>query len=386
MDKKKNKSSSSIIIKNISKISGKEEEQDIIEDQDLKEKEEKSEGEEEHEEDIIVQQFGQNQNLLQIIKGNGYYLLNRDNFDISKIMMLIDYQRLSMLGESFRNYESPDGEDGVLKIDFAKMIFDILKDRINEDEKTDLVYGLHKFFCEIDFNGDGHMEWAEFTQFIIDKVEGEFSVPEKGEDDKDKITDEKDLQKYKRYELSQNIHDYNIHKTDINVTVYMNSNNKLLLNEYNSPVIKMYNPLTGRIENSLDIMKINQKIAKEKINDIIRGQNPVKKEKTGNKKKKIVKPKKVDSLTKILGQNYLKKKLEDQQSLNTYYTIINLSTVGDVIAVLLSNKKIQFFTTVNSSKGELLFEMITKSLQKRIWHLKYHNKWFSTGDKEESLF
>ena len=383
MDKKKNKSSSSIRIKNIQKISGKEEEQDIIEDQDLKEKEEKSEGEEEHEEDIIVQQFGQNQNLLQIIKGNGYYLLNRDNFDISKIMMLIDYQRLSMLGESFRNYESPDGEDGVLKIDFAKMIFDILKDRIKEDEKTDLVYGLHKFFCEIDFNGDGHMEWAEFTQFIIDKVEGEFSVPEKGEDDKDKITDEKDLQKYKRYELSQNIHDYNIHKTDINVTVYMNSNNKLLLNEYNSPVIKMYNPLTGRIENSLDIMKINQKIAKEKINDIIRGQNPVKKEKTGNKKKKIVKPKKVDSLTKILGQNYLKKKLEDQQSLNTYYTIINLSTVGDVIAVLLSNKKIQFFTTVNSSKGELLFEMITKSLQKRIWHLKYHNKWFSTGDKEE---
>ena len=150
MEKNKNKSSSSIRIKNLVNIVGKDEENPIREDEDNKEKEE----EEENEDEIIVQQFGQNPNLLQIIKGNGYYLLNRDNFDISKIMMLIDYQRLSMLGESFRNYESPDGEDGVLEIDFAKMIFELLKGSVKEDEKTDLVYGLHKFFCEIDFNGD----------------------------------------------------------------------------------------------------------------------------------------------------------------------------------------------------------------------------------------
>ena len=142
MEKNKSKSSSSKNIKNISKSTAKEEEKNSKEESD-KDKEE--EEEEEKEEEIIVQQFGQNPNLLQIIKGNGYYLLNRDNFDISKIMMLIDYQRLSLLGELFRNYESPDGEDGVLKIDFNKMIFNLLKDKINEDEKTDLVYGLKKF-------------------------------------------------------------------------------------------------------------------------------------------------------------------------------------------------------------------------------------------------
>ena len=46
------------------------------------------------------------------------------------------------------------------------------------------------------------------------------------------------------------------------------------------------------------------------------------------------------------------------------------------------NNKIQFFTLVNSPKGELLFEIKTKSLQKRIWHLDLHNRWFSSGDKE----
>ena len=272
MEKNKNKSSSSIRIKNLVNIVGKDEENPIREDEDNKEKEE----EEENEDEIIVQQFGQNPNLLQIIKGNGYYLLNRDNFDISKIMMLIDYQRLSMLGESFRNYESPDGEDGVLEIDFAKMIFELLKGSVKEEEKTDLVYGLHKFFCEIDFNGDGHMEWAEFTQFIIDKVEGEFSIPEKEEDKKAKVLEEKNLMKYKRYELSQNIHDSNIHRTDINSALYLNNTNKLLLNEYNSDVIKIYNPLIGKIVNILDIHKINQNIEREKINDILRGQRSIK--------------------------------------------------------------------------------------------------------------
>jgi hypothetical protein len=32
------------------------------------------------------------------------------------------------------------------------------------------VYGLNKLFAEIDINGDEHMEWSEFTQYIIDAV------------------------------------------------------------------------------------------------------------------------------------------------------------------------------------------------------------------------
>ena len=67
-------------------------------DKDKKSEVKEEEEEKEKEDEITIQQFGQNPHLLQIIKGNGYYLLNRDNYDVSKIMLLIDYQRLSMLG------------------------------------------------------------------------------------------------------------------------------------------------------------------------------------------------------------------------------------------------------------------------------------------------
>ena len=377
MNKNKNKSSSSLKLKLVSKDDDKED-KDKKSDKKSEEKEE-----EEKEDEFTIQQYGQNPHLLQIIKGNGYYLLNRDNYDVSKIMLLIDYQRLSMLGESFLNYESPDGEEGVLKIDFTKMVFNLLKDRIKDNEKTDLVYGLHKFFCEIDFNGDGHMEWAEFTQFIIDKVEGEFSLPEKEDEVEKKELEEKNLLKYKRYELSKNILDSNIHKKDISATAYMSNINRLFLSEYNSNKIKIYNPLTGRIENILDVLKINYTIEREKVEEIIRGQ---KMEENNNKilnktQKNLISPK-TDSLTKLLGQNYLKKKMQEQKSFNKSISIVNLTVCNSVIAVILSNNLIQFFTTVSNGNGELIFQIKTKSLQKRIWHLKEHNIWFSTGDKE----
>ena len=381
MDKKSKKSSSSVKLKNLINNEEGEENKDKKEEENIKAEEEEGE-ENEKEEEITIQQFGQNPHLLQIIKGNGYYLLNRDNYDVSKIMLLIDYQRLSMLGELFLNYESPDGEDGVLKIDFTKMIFNLLKDRINDNEKTDLVYGLHKFFCEIDFNGDGHMEWAEFTQFIIDKVEGEFSLPEKIDEEEKRENEEKNSIKYKRYELSKTIQDSNIHKKDINATAYIGNTNKLLLSEYNSHVIKIYNPLVGKIENILDVFKINYNIAKEKIDEIMRGQKLEENNKALSKTRNNFRDSKTESLNKLLGKNYLKKKLQEQKSFNQSISIVDFTTFNSIIAVVLSNKIIQFFTTINNNKGELLFQIKTKSLQKKIWYLKEHNKWFCSGDKE----
>ena len=40
----------------------------------------------------------------------------------------------------------------------------------NDDETYELIYGCYKLFHEVDINGDGMMEWAEFTQYIIDAV------------------------------------------------------------------------------------------------------------------------------------------------------------------------------------------------------------------------
>ena len=347
------------------------------------EKEKEEEEEEEEEEKITVHQFGNNPNLLQIIKGDGYYLLNREKFDITKIMMMIDYPKLSILGEGFRNYESKDGEEGVIKIDFINMIYKQLKDEIKENEKTDLVYGIHKYFCEIDFNGDGHMEWAEFTQFIIDKVEGEYFNAENDEEEqKDKVNSKKNIIKYKRYELSQNIIDYNIHKTDINAVSYMSRINKLLISEYSKNIIKIYNPLNGKVENMIDVHKINDGIEKIKIEEILRDQKLTNQIINEANKAKIQKVKKSNSLNRLLGQNYVRKKIQEQKAFGKNYSIINFTTYGSVIAILLSTKQIQFFTIVNTIKGELLYEINTKALQKRIWYLENHNLWFSSGDKE----
>ena len=350
----------------------------------LKEKKDKGNKEEDEKkkEEITVKQFGENPSLLQIIKDNGYYLLNRDKFDITKIMMMIDYHKLSLIGEAFRKYVSKDGKDGMVKSDFINMTFNLLKDEVKEKDKTDLVYGIHKFFCEIDFNGDLHMEWAEFTQFIIDKVEGEFSNNEKEEDVREKINYEKEMIKYKRYELSQNIIDYNIHKSDINSTSYMSKINRLLLSEYNGNIIKIYNPLTGKVENTIDIHKINDDIEKIKIEELLRNEKNANAIMSETNKAKLQKVTKSNSLNKLLGQNYVRKKLQEQKSFGKNYSIIFFTTYGNVIAVTLSSKQIQFFTTVNTMKGELLYEINTKSLQKRIWFLEYHNMWFSSGDKE----
>ena len=160
--------------------------------------------------EIKIKEF-QN-HFLQIFKGDSYYLLDRNKYDITSIMMRIDLKKLNILGEKFRKYEN-----GVEKIEFIRLIKNELNSTLSNNnlmDEANLVYGLHKFFCEIDFNGDGHMQWEEFTQFIIDTAEGE-SGKINDEEENGKILNEKIMQKYKRYELSKKVKEYYIHKSDI---------------------------------------------------------------------------------------------------------------------------------------------------------------------------
>ena len=289
-------------------------------------------------EEIKVTYFRGSPKVLQISKGNYYYLINREKYDITKIMMMINYTHLSTLGFKFRAYPG-----GIEKIKFATLLTNILKtEKMAVNELTDLIYGIYKFFNEIDFNGDNNMEWAEFTQFIIDKVEGEHNNIEIEQDNNsNKAIPEKELIKYKRYELSRNIRDIHIHKTEIISSFFINKNNKLLINEYNTYIIKVYNPLLGAIENVINIHEINEQ------------SNEIKFEENQNQ------------------YNYGKK-----------YTIINFYATDQIIAVLLSNKLIQFFSTFNFKENEFIFCLKAKSLQKRIWYLEQHNMWITSGDRE----
>ena len=286
--------------------------------------------------EIKVTNFRGSPKVLQISKNNYYYLINREKYDISRIMMMINHDRLSILGEKFHNYPK-----GLKKIKFTSLLTNILKsEKMQINELTDLIYGIYKFFNEIDYNGDNNMEWAEFTQFIIDNVEGEKNN-EIESNFPNKILSDKELIKYKRYELSKKLRDIYIHKTLITSSCYMNKNNKILINEYNTHLIKIYNSLTGIVDNSINIHEINADINNIKFPEI-------------------------------------KKEL----NLNKKYTVINFIATEFIIAVLLSNKLIQFFRTFNLKYNELLFCIKGKSLQKRIWYLENHNMWITSGDKE----
>ena len=127
-------------------------------------------------------------------------------------------------------------------------------------DETNLVYGLYKFFCEIDFNGDGHMQWEEFTQFIIDTVEGENHSKDIDDDNdndnlnpKAKMQLDKNINKYKRYEISSKLKDFYIHKTDVISAVYMPRSDNLLLCEYNTKKIRILNAKNAKLERSFNI-------------------------------------------------------------------------------------------------------------------------------------
>ena len=78
--------------------------------------------EENSNEGITVTNFRGSPKVLQISKGNYYYLINRENYDITKIMMLINYNRLSTLGQKFKEYDG-----GIEKIIFCTLLTNILK-------------------------------------------------------------------------------------------------------------------------------------------------------------------------------------------------------------------------------------------------------------------
>lgn len=121
------------------------------------------------------------------------------------------------------------------------------------DERINLVYGLYKLFLEIDFNGDEHMQWEEFTQFIIDTVMGENNEKLENEEEEDQIhtgkdLSEKQLLKYKRYNVSTLVEDKSLHDTEIIDSLYSSKIDILFVVEYKTKTIKLYNAKIGKPE------------------------------------------------------------------------------------------------------------------------------------------
>ena len=80
--------------------------------------------------------------------------------------MLLDTDKLAALEEEFSEHPN-----GIEMVNFVALMKSAIPHE-KEDEFR-LVSGLTKLFEDIDINGDAHLEWSEFTQYIIDAVMGE---------------------------------------------------------------------------------------------------------------------------------------------------------------------------------------------------------------------
>ena len=319
----------------------------------IKEKEDK---ESEEESKIEIVPF--KKVLLKIFKGNNkYYLLDRTKYDINTIMMLLDLNKINKLAEFFKGYK-----DGIEKVIFISKMKTELPNNLNDPmDEANLVYGLYKFFCEIDFNGDEHMQWEEFTQFIIDTVEGdnEAKVTENEDDNNNKLFNEKEMIKFKRYHLSKKLKDNLIHKREIISAVFLSRINMIIMNEYGTKILKIYNPRTGKSDKTVDLDAYLQKETQYLDNS-----------KNYKKNKKAF--------------NFMKTKPnKEQEKLNITktYSVLFLSKYQNIVAMCLSDKRIVFLNFPSDDRIELVYEMTTPVLEKRVWFLPEHGIWVSTGCK-----
>lgn len=78
-------------------------------------------------------------------------------------MTRIDHEKLALLEKAFSEHPG-----GVELVNFVSL----LKCTVGHDQRDEysLVDGLVKLFSDIDINGDKHIEWHEFTQYIVDAV------------------------------------------------------------------------------------------------------------------------------------------------------------------------------------------------------------------------
>ena len=298
--------------------------------------------------------------FLKIFKGpDQYYILDRHKYDINAIMMLLDLNKINKLSKVFQEYK-----DGIEKLIFiSKMKSELPCNLTDPMDETNLVYGLYKFFKEVDFNGDNQMQWNEFTQFIIDKVEGDTEAkvnPKEGESINRLYTD-KQMIKFKRYHESKRTFDNLIHKQNVISAVFIPKMETIILNEYNTKLIKLYSPRTGKCEKTLDLEEfINPKYFLES-------------HKKYNSKKEELEAKLKSKKNKQKNKFIIEK--------NTNYTVLSLYQYQTILAICLSDKRIVFIHYISENHFELVHEMQLPFLEKRIWFLPEHNIWVSSGCK-----
>jgi WD40 repeat protein len=122
----------------------------------------------------------------------------KTKYSAEKLMMMLDKEKLEALEEEFN--EHPDGIELHNFVWLMKCAMSVAP-----EERAELILGLYYLFQEIDINGDEHMEWSEFTQYIIDAVMGQHAK-DRNEDKEltaSEILELAQSHKSRRYQLSK---------------------------------------------------------------------------------------------------------------------------------------------------------------------------------------
>jgi WD40 repeat protein len=156
-------------------------------------------------------------------------------YTAERLMMMLDKEKLEALEEEFN--EHPDG------IELPNFVW-LMKCAMSTttEEKAELVLGLYHLFQEIDINGDEHMEWSEFTQYIIDAVMGQ-NNKEKKEDREltpAEIMELAQSHKSRRYQQS-NLVDRSLHVGFIRHCHYAPCADLIMVVEMGAKQLRFYN-------------------------------------------------------------------------------------------------------------------------------------------------
>ena len=111
----------------------------------------------------------------------------------------------------------------------------------DDDEKYELVYGSYKLFMEVDINGDGNMEWAEFMQYIIDAVSANTITG--GDEEHETVTEQIAkirAKRYNRFAMSPKMIDKTSHPHTIQRAIMCHSTDLMLCFEKYSAEVKFY--------------------------------------------------------------------------------------------------------------------------------------------------
>lgn len=194
-----------------------------------------------------------------------------NKYTAEKLMMLLDNDRLAALEDEFN--EHPEG------IELPSFIW-LMECAISHspEEKYDLIMGLIKLFNDIDINGDQHMEWSEFTQFIIDAVIGDGDkISEKRGDGKgneaqqqkgeSEIVDSVYSQKSLNYMPSRTSNDLVVHAQPIKKIKNIAANDTIAVLEESSMIVQIYDN-KGELKIKLSAFKNNPLTQKNFVLDL----------------------------------------------------------------------------------------------------------------------